>query len=163
MSKHSELAKELFKKGYNCAQSVFTAFCDETGLDFDTALKMASSFGAGMGKQREVCGAVSAMFMVTGMKYGYTDPIDKKAKAQLYERVQELAEQFKKENGSIICRELLGLSSNNTTSDDNSALARRCDEGDKEGNRNCRKKRPCVELVEQAARMLDEYIDGQEA
>lgn len=82
MSKHRELAKELFIKGYNCSQSVFAAFCDETGLDVDTALKIASSFGGGMGRLREVCGAVTGMFMVVGMKYGYTDPSDKKARTK---------------------------------------------------------------------------------
>lgn len=77
MSAHSDLARELFKQGYNCSQSVFAAFCDETGLDTETALKIASSFGGGMGRLREVCGAVTGMFMVVGMKYGYTDPSQK--------------------------------------------------------------------------------------
>ena len=77
MSAHSDLARKLFKKGYNCSQSVFAAFCDETGLDMETALKIASSFGGGMGRLREVCGAVTGMFMVVGMKYGYTDPSSK--------------------------------------------------------------------------------------
>ena len=67
MSAHSDLARKLFKKGYNCSQSVFAAFCDETGLDTETALKIASSFGGGMGRLREVCGAVTGMFMVVGM------------------------------------------------------------------------------------------------
>lgn len=146
MSKHSELAKELFEKGYNCAQSVFAAFCDETGLDLNTSLKIASSFGGGMGRLREVCGAVAGMFMVAGMKYGYTDPSDKKAKTKHYKLIQDLAKQFEKENGSIICRELLGLSIKH----DNPTPADR--------NENYYKKRPCAELVEQAARMLDEHI-----
>ncbi|HEY8500858.1 MAG TPA: C-GCAxxG-C-C family protein [Clostridia bacterium] len=146
MSTHSELARELFRKGYNCAQSVFAAFCDETGLAIDAALKMASSFGGGMGGMREVCGAVTGMFMVVGMKYGYTDPSDKKVKTEHYELVQDLAKQFEKENGSIICKELLGLSIKN----DNPAPAGR--------NENYYRKRPCAELVEQAARILDEYI-----
>ena len=70
----SEKARELFKSGYNCAQSVFCAFCDETGMSFEEALKLSSSFGGGMGRLREVCGAVSAMFMIAGIKYGYTTP-----------------------------------------------------------------------------------------
>lgn len=146
MSTHSELAKKLFVQGYNCAQSVFAAFCDETGLDIDTALKIASSFGGGMGRLREVCGAVTGMYMVVGLKYGYTDPTDKKAKTEHYRLVQELAKQFEKENGSIICRELLGLSSTR----DNPVPEDR--------NKNYYKKRPCAELVAQAARILDEYI-----
>lgn len=150
MSKHSDLAKELFQKGYNCSQAVFAAFCDETGMDMDTALKISAPFGGGMGKLREVCGAVSGMLMVIGMKYGYTDSCDKEGKAKHYELVQDLAKQFEKENGSIICRELLGLSIKN----DNPVPESR--------NENYYKKRPCVELVEQAAKILDEYIINRE-
>lgn len=146
MSSHPELAKELFLKGYNCAQAVFAAFCDETGMDIETALKVASPFGGGMGRLREVCGAVSGMLMVVGMKYGYIDTSDKKVKTEHYKLVQDLAKQFEKENGSIICRELLGLSIRN----DNPVPEDR--------NENYYRKRPCAELVEQAARILDEYI-----
>jgi C_GCAxxG_C_C family probable redox protein len=149
MSAHSDLARELFKKGYNCSQSVFAAFCDETGLDTETALKIASSFGGGMGRLREVCGAVTGMFMVVGMKYGYTDLSNKNAKAEHYELVQDLAKQFENENGSIICRELLGISIKH----DNPIPEDR--------NDNYYKKRPCAELVEQAARILDEYIQSK--
>lgn len=146
MSAHSNLAKELFQKGYNCSQAVFAAFCDETGLDMETALKIASSFGGGMGRLREVCGAVSGMFMAAGMIYGYADPSDKKAKAEHYRLIQDLAGQFEKENGSIVCRELLGLS----VKHDNPVPEDRSE--------NYYKKRPCAELVEQAAMILDEYI-----
>ncbi|HHW46707.1 MAG TPA: C_GCAxxG_C_C family protein [Clostridiales bacterium] len=148
MSPHSTLAKELFLKGYNCAQSVFAAFCDETGLDFETALKLASSFGGGMGRLREVCGAVTGMFVVAGLKYGYTDPANKKAKTEHYRLIQYLAKQFEKENGSIICRELLGISNkrDNPVPEDRSE--------------NYYIKRPCAELVERAARILDEYISN---
>jgi len=102
MSAHSDLARELFKKGYNCSQSVFAAFCDETGLSNDTALKISSPFGGGMGRLGEVCGAVTGMFMVVGMKCGYADASDKQAKTELYRLIQDLAKQFEKENGSII-------------------------------------------------------------
>ena len=64
-------AAELFLKGYNCAQAVAVAFCDVTGLEESFAAKMASSFGGGMGRMREVCGAVSGMLMVAGLLYGY--------------------------------------------------------------------------------------------
>jgi len=150
LSAHSDLAKELFIKGYNCSQSVFAAFCDETGLDMDTALKISSSFGGGMGRLREVCGAVSGMFMVVGMKYGYTDPFDKKAKTEHYKLIQDLAKQFEKENGSIICRELLGLSVKAdipVPEDRTESYYKKC---------------PCAELVENAARILDEYISSKE-
>lgn len=105
----SQKARELFKCGYNCAQSVFCAFAPELGIDCETALKLSSSFGGGMGRLREVCGAVSAMFMIAGLKYGYTSNDDDKAKEKHYELVQKLAKEFEKRNGSIICRELLGL------------------------------------------------------
>jgi len=148
LSEHSELAKELFKKGYNCSQSVFAAFCDETGLDLETALKIASSFGGGMGRLREVCGAVTGMFMVAGMIYGYSDPLDKAAKIEHYKLIQSMGKKFKYENGSIICRELLGLS----VKSDTPIPEDRTEE--------YYKKRPCAELVEQAAIILDEYING---
>lgn len=106
---HEERAVALFKQGYNCSQSVFAAFSEELGMDQETALKISSSFGGGMGRLREVCGAVSGMFMVLGLKEGYTDPNDGSLKAQHYQKVQELAKKFEQENGSIVCRELLGL------------------------------------------------------
>lgn len=150
MSTHSKKAEELFRQGYNCSQAVVGAFCDETGLDFKTSLKLSSSFGGGMGRLREVCGAVSGMFMVAGIKYGYTEPTDQKAKAEHYSLIQLLAERFKEENGSIVCKELLGLEikSDNPVPEDRT-----------EGYY---KKRPCVELVCQAAEILDEYIRTKE-
>ncbi len=106
---YREKAENLFLQGYNCAQSVFCAFSDDLGLDFDTALKLSSSFGGGMGRLREVCGAVSSMFLIAGLKYGYTTPADKEIKTAHYARIQKLAEEFKEKNKTIICRELLGL------------------------------------------------------
>lgn len=149
MSKHSDLAKELFKKGYNCAQAVFVAFGDETGLELENALKISSSFGSGMGRLREVCGAVSGMFMVAGMKYGYTDPLDRVSKAEHYKMIKHLANEFREENNSIVCRELLGLCENKDSSNV---------QGRTKANH---KKRPCIELVEHAAVILDEYIDDK--
>ena len=105
--KKAERARRLFKEGYNCAQAVVGAFAGEMGMDFDTAIKLASSFGGGMGRMREVCGAVSGMFIVAGVLYGYSDPKDKEAKDKHYALIQELAEQFKNSNGSIICKNLL--------------------------------------------------------
>jgi len=150
MSSHSQRAMELFKEGYNCSQSVFGAFCDELlGLDFETALRLSSSFGGGMGRLREVCGAVSGMFMVAGMKYGYSDPIDKKAKAEHYKLVQFLAHQFEKENGSIICRDLLGLHAGKDSPIPEARTA------------EYYKKRPCVELVGYAADIMDNLINNK--
>ena len=107
--KYSDKAVENFKKGYNCAQSVFLAFASEFNIDEVTALKISSSFGAGMGRLREVCGAVSSMFAIAGLKEGYTSPVDDEAKATHYTRIQELAKKFKEKHSTIICRELLGL------------------------------------------------------
>lgn len=146
MSEHSKRAKELFEQGYNCAQSVFAAFSDETGMDFETALKISSSFGGGMGRLREVCGAVTAMFMISGMKLGYTDPQDDEAKAEHYKLIQSLACRFKELNGSFICSDLLGLE----RGADDPTPEKRSDE--------YYRSRPCSDLVECAAEMIEEFI-----
>ena len=105
---HSEYAAELFLKGRSCSQAVAVAFCDVTGLTPEFSAKMASSFGGGMGRMREVCGAVSGMLMVLGLLYGYDDNGEKdRAKKAHYALVQELAGKFREKNGSIICREIL--------------------------------------------------------
>jgi len=145
-NKYREKAQALFKEGYNCAQSVFCAFSDEMGLDKDTALKLSSSFGGGMGKLREVCGAVSAMFMIAGMKFGYTSPTDKDIKTEHYERIQKLAQEFKDKNQTIICRELLG--------DD-------VQYGHVPADRTKQyyETRPCERLVGDAAEIIADYIE----
>ncbi|MEA5060487.1 MAG: C-GCAxxG-C-C family protein [Candidatus Pelethousia sp.] len=150
MGSKQEQAMALFKEGYNCAQSVFAVFCEDLGLDFETALKLASSFGGGMGRLREVCGAVSSMFAIAGMKYGYTDPTDNAAKAAHYQLIQDLAAQFKAENHSILCRELLGLGAG----PDNPIPALR--------TQAYYDKRPCAELVGCAARIMEELLSQRE-
>ena len=144
--KHSEKATELFAKGYNCSQAVFAAFCDETGMDEETALKISSSFGGGMGRMREVCGAVSGMFMVAGMLYGYSDT-EAKSKGEHYELIQKMAEKFKEKNhGTIICRELLqGIKTDAKPTPS-------------ERNEHYYKVRPCVKFVMDASDILDELI-----
>jgi C_GCAxxG_C_C family probable redox protein len=144
MTNHAEAAEKLFKEGYNCSQAVLGAYCDELGVEFETAVKLASSFGGGMGRLREVCGAVSAMFMVAGLKYGYTDPMDKTVKKQHYELIQQLAKRFEEENGSIVCRQLLGLD----IKYDNPSPDARTSE--------YYQKRPCVELVKCAAEIIED-------
>jgi len=144
---HSIIARELFTQGYNCAQAVLLAFADELDIDKNTALKLSSSFGGGMGRLREVCGAVSGMFMVVGLKYGSQNPLDIKAKTEHYKLIQELASHFTEINHSIICRELLGLN----VKVDNPVPSER--------NEQYYKKRPCVELVCDAAKILDRYIE----
>lgn len=144
--KRRELAMDYFKKGYNCAQSVVLAFEDTVSIDKNELTKLASSFGAGMGRLREVCGAVSGMFMVAGLLYGYDDPNDAKGKEEHYERIQELAKKFEEKNGTIVCRNLLGL---NVQHDSPKPEAR---------TNEYYKKRPCAELVGDAAEILEEYI-----
>ena len=92
---HSEKGAQYFCEGYNCSQSVVLAYCDDLKLDKELALKMSSSFGGGMGRLREVCGAVTGIFFVAGILHGYSNPTDKKAKDEHYKLIQELAEEFK--------------------------------------------------------------------
>ena len=141
---HAYLAAELFLEGYNCAQAVAVAFTDVTGMDKKEAAKLAAPFGGGMGRMREVCGAVSGMLMVLGTLYGYdhSDADDKKK--ALYKQVQELAAQFREENGSIICREIL----KNPPSDPNPSPR----------TAEYYAKRPCAKMVMTAARLMDEFI-----
>ena len=141
---HGTKAAELFLNGYNCAQAVAVAFCDVTGLEPDFAAKMASSFGGGMGRMREVCGAVSGMLMVLGLLYGYDTPGDDAGKKLQYQAVQALSSQFREQTGSIICREIL----KNPPSDPNPS--RRTAE--------YYAKRPCARMVLTAAEILDAYI-----
>lgn len=108
MSK-ADRAEELFRTGYNCSQSVYAAFAEELGMDVTEAAKKASPFGAGFGKLREVCGAVTGMVMVLGDLEGYSDPTDAAGKKALYTTVQELCGEFERSEGSLICRDLLGL------------------------------------------------------
>jgi len=142
--KHDDHAAELFLQGYNCAQAVAVAFCDVTGLAPDFSAKMASSFGGGMGRLREVCGAVSGMLMVAGLLYGYDTPGDDIQKKAHYSLVQELAGKFREQAGSIICREILQNPSTDPTPSPRTA--------------EYYKTRPCAWMVVLAARILDEYI-----
>ena len=102
-------ARSLFLSGYNCAQSVIGTFCEQLGVDFDATVRLAQPFGGGMGRMREVCGTVSGMLMALGIAAGSSDAADKKTKDAVYALVQELSGRFRSQNGSIICRELLGL------------------------------------------------------
>lgn len=111
MTKYSDMACEKFLNGCNCAQSVLCTFADRIGFDEQTAMKLASSFGGGMGRLREVCGAVSAMFMIAGILKGYSIAGDDIGKTRQYQLIQDLANKFKEQHKSIICRELLGLDS----------------------------------------------------
>ena len=142
---HSIYAGELFMNGSSCSQAVFLAFGDVTGIDRKLAAKIASPFGGGIGRMREVCGAVSGMYMVLGALYGYDETAeDDGRKKQLYKDVQALAAQFREECGSIICREIL----KNPPSDPNPTPR----------TAEFYKQRPCARMVVTAARLLDEFI-----
>ena len=143
---HEEKAKQNFLNGYNCAQAVFCAFCDVTGMEEKEALRLSSSFGGGMGRLREVCGTVSAILMAAGLLYGYRDPKDLAGKRAHYQRVQELAGAFREKNGSIVCRELLGLPAGPNRPEP------------EERTPNYYKKRPCPDLVQDAADLLEAYM-----
>ena len=141
---HEMQAAQLFLDGYNCAQAITVAFSDVTGLDKDFSARMASSFGGGIGRLREVCGAVSGMVMVAGILYGYDANSEESAKKEHYTLVQDLANKFKEETGSIICRELL----KNPPSDPNPTPR----------TAEFYKQRPCTRMVMVAAKILDAYI-----
>lgn len=137
-------AKELFESGYNCSQSVFCAFCEDFGIDFETGLKLSSSFGGGMGRLREVCGAVSAMFMIAGLKFGNTSQNDVEKKSEHYKLIQNLADEFARKNGSFICRELIGQDRNGFVPEMRTE--------------KYYQKRPCAELVASAEKIIRERL-----
>lgn len=141
---HKEKAGELFVKGYNCAQAVAIAFCDLTGYGETEMARLASPFGGGIGRMREVCGAVSGMFMVLGILYGYDGTAGDAEKKQLYARVQALAAKFRAVAGSIICRDILKNPPSDPAPSARTAEFYRV--------------RPCTRMVMLAAGLLDEFI-----
>ena len=149
-----EKAKRLFKEGgYNCCQAVVLAYNDIFGIDDETAAAMSSGFGGGMGRMREVCGSVSGMVMLAGLIRPATDPTVKDWRTANYALVQEMAGEFKGINGSIVCKELLGLvpmGSGASCGKESPEPSDRTDE--------YYKKRPCEEIVRIAARIVGERI-----
>ncbi len=143
---YGKKAKALFEEGYNCAQSVVLAFEDMTKLDKKTAAMLSSSFGGGMGRLREVCGAVSGMFAVVGVLKGYDDPKATDEKAEHYATIQSLAYSFKEENGSYICRELLELPGASEPTPEKRTT-------------EYYKRRPCADYVECAAVILAKKLE----
>ena len=136
-------AIELFKEGYNCSQSVFVAFSHRFGIDEETAKKISAGLGGGLGRMREVCGAVSGSAMLVGLK----NP--EMSKAEVYEKVREIIDEFKKTNHSIVCKELLGLSK-----PENSSVP-------EERTKEYYQKRPCVKIVEDAAKATEKILFGE--
>ncbi len=142
----SDRAEELFRKGYNCSQSVFAAFADVLGMPVEEAAKIASPFGAGFGKLREVCGAVSGMTLAAGYLKGYDDPADYESKKELYRLIQKMCAEFEERKGTIICRELLGLQKGEDTAEP----AVRTEE--------YYQSRPCIGACRTAAEIAEKYL-----
>ena len=143
----AEKAKELFMQGANCAQAVFGAFAEECGLTQEEAFRIASGFGAGLARMREVCGTVSGMTLVANYLRGNGNITDKAAKDAHYDLVQKMAEAFKAETGSIVCRVLLGLPSD-------------CPQSPVSENRTPQfyRKRPCAELCALSASIAEKFL-----
>ena len=148
MTKHEEIAGELFLSGAGCCQAVFCAFCDVHGLGRVQAARLASSMGGGVGRMREVCGAVSGAAMVMGLVYGFDYPPTGTEKADLYAAVQEMISPFRAEFGSVVCRDLLA-SAGCAVSGAPTPEARTAE---------FYARRPCLRAVRLAARCLDEYL-----
>lgn len=145
--KRIEKAVALFKSGFNCAQSVVTAFADQYGFTEEQALHMAASFGGGIGRMRMTCGAACGLFMLAGLEKCAIEGKDRESKGANYALVQQLAEEFKRRNGSLICAELLGLKKPEITSIPD------------ERTKQYYAKRPCAHMVEVAARIWVEYLE----
>lgn len=142
-----EKAKENFKKGYNCSQSVVLAYADLFGVDEKTAAAMAEGFGGGMGRMRLTCGAVSGMFMLAGLKYSGGIAGDTETRTKIYDTVQKMARDFSEKNGSIVCADLLGLN-----------LPKDSSPVPEERTRQYYQKRPCADCVGDCAEIVEKYL-----
>lgn len=143
---HRAIAENYFVSGYNCAQAVLCAYCDLTGIDNETALRFASSFGGGMGKLREVCGALSGAFAVVGLLYGGYDVNDNNKKSEHYALVRRIAEEFKELHSTINCGELV------------EGIANAKGSNPAERTPEYYKTRPCARFVGDACDILDKII-----
>lgn len=145
-SSRASLAVRNFKSGFNCAQSLFAAYADIFGIDRETALRMTSSMGAGIGRMREVCGAVTSMSLLLGLAQGNADPGDEENKARIYAQTRTLADRFRAQNGSIICRELLGMEGREQSAAPSARTPQYY------------ATRPCAGLIASAAQILEHYL-----
>ena len=143
-------AVELFRNGYNCSQSVVAAFADMYGFTQEQALRMSASFGGGIGRMRMTCGAACGIFMLAGLEKGSVDG-SRQAKLANYALVQELAAEFKKRMGSVVCSELLGLASGTPVVP-----------VPEERTAQYYKKRPCPKIIEEAARIWTNYLESKD-
>ena len=141
-------ARELFEQGYNCSQAVVVAYADVLGQEPDALAALVQPLGGGMGRLREVCGAVSGMVMVSSAAYQGEPVTDRDARTHIYSGVQQLAERYRGECGSIVCRELLGLKQQSDAP------------VPEERTPDYYKRRPCSEYVALSARMVGEYLNG---
>ncbi|MCM1438070.1 MAG: C-GCAxxG-C-C family protein [Roseburia sp.] len=147
MGARADRAREMFLQGYNCCQAVVGAFADIYGFDPETAMKMAEGFGGGLGRMRLTCGAVNAMAIVAGMKLSHGKPGDLKKRAEVYSVVRQMVEEFKADNGSIICAELLGLA----LPKDNSPVP-------EERTPEYYARRPCPDKIHECALIIEKYL-----
>ena len=147
MTDKAKKAEELFLKGYACSQAILGAFATEAGIDHNTAMRIASGFGGGMGRMREVCGTMTGAFMVLGLIYGFDEPSPLK-KGEIYSRIKEISDKFKEKNQTIICRELL----ENVKVTTGSQPEDRTDD--------YYKRRPCLAHIIFTAQILEEYISS---
>lgn len=147
ITERGKRAREYFLSGYNCSQAVILAFEDILPLGRDELLRLASPFGGGMGRLREVCGTVSAAFMIVGLIYGYPTPETGEVKAGLYARVQEIARRVENVRGSIVCRDLLGLAPGHDAPTPEARTAEYYE------------RRPCPDIVAETASVLEGYIN----
>lgn len=147
-----ERARNYFTAGYNCAQAVAMTFDDIMGMDVTTIARIAAPFGGGMGRMREVCGTVSGMSLVAGSIMPSVDPKNMEQRGANYALVQHFAEQFRNENGDIVCRRLLGLE----------PMVERAESAmPSQRTQEYYRKRPCAEYVATAARIVAEYLKSE--
>lgn len=146
MGERAEKAYGYFMEGFTCSQSLFAAFADIFGFDKETALKTAAGLGGGVGRMREVCGVITSASMILGLMYGATEGCDRESKAFTYEKVRQFAERFKAIEGTIICRELLGLDK----AEDSHIPGERTKE--------YYATRPCPRITREAAGILEEFV-----
>lgn len=142
-------AVDNFMQGYGCCQSVVAAFADLYNLDDTMAKRIAAGFGGGVGRMRMMCGAVSGIVILAGLDRGQIDGADRKGKSMCYKVVQELLDEFKVQNGSVVCAELLGLKGHEKVQSSYVASPRTAE---------YYKTRPCAAKVESAARIFAEYL-----
>lgn len=147
MGARADKAREMFLQGYNCCQAVVGAFADLYGFDPETAMKMAEGFGGGLGRMRLTCGAVNGMAMVAGMKMSHGKAGDLQRRGDIYAVVRQMVNEFKEQNGTIICAELLGLS---MPKDDSPMPEERTPE--------YYKRRPCPDKIHQCGLIIEKYL-----